>query len=488
MFCGRGAWFACDRPGDSGLVQQHQEAVVDAAQLALWSRMDFVVRGDGGCGMACLEARGLGSSRRRAHVICHSARIESGLVVYFFQVSQPRLGARGNHRALGSHCRDDCKIRGHIKRGSLTACAISGLGLLRSRAQPCDLENESLKQLLMLESIKIKQASDVWTEDRWRFIERDTRELALSASTEEAAYQIITRQARAVMRAYSTSFFIVTRFLPAAKRAKVEAIYASVRYPDEIVDTFPISKDEQIRRLNLWAAQYEMGLAAQSIKAALEKGVPCFLASFTRVVRDEAIPPVYYHAFIEAMRRDVHPRRFNTIDDLIDSYIYGSAIVVGYFLTYVYGPRREEEFDRALTSARHLGIALQLTNFLRDVGEDQRRGRVYLPLDLLRAERIQEMNVADHTQRAALNRVLRRVAMIAEDYYARASADLDAFAADSQAAIRACINVYRQLNDRIGHSPEGILHRESVPLAEKFKVLPPSKYWRLPVAYLFEGR
>ena len=116
--------------------------------------------------------------------------------------------------------------------------------------------------------------------------------------------------------------------------------------------------------------------------------------------------------------------------------------------------------------------------------QDQRRGRVYLPLDMLRAEGIAELDVRDAEQRPALARVLRKLAAIAESYYAEAERDLDAFAPDCRLAIRACISVYRRLNERIGQSPDGVMHRESVPAKEKFGVLPPSKYWRIPLAYL----
>ncbi|HKP12090.1 MAG TPA: squalene/phytoene synthase family protein, partial [Blastocatellia bacterium] len=199
-----------------------------------------------------------------------------------------------------------------------------------------------------------------------------------------------------------------------------------------------------------------------------------------------AIPPEHYRAFIEAMRRDIRPRPFATLDDLIDSYIYGSAIVVGYFLTHVYGASHARLFGRALAAARSLGIALQLTNFLRDVREDQRRGRVYLPQDMLRGEGIRALDTDDARQHDALNRVLGRLSAIAESHYAAALSGVDAFAADSRTAIRACIDVYRQLNQRIGRNPRGLPHRESVPMSDKLRVLPPSKYWRLPVAYLFE--
>jgi 15-cis-phytoene synthase len=296
-----------------------------------------------------------------------------------------------------------------------------------------------------------KQDAD-WSEDRWNLFEQETLRLALQAKTEEAVWEIITRQARTVLRTYSTSFFMVTRFLPAHKRAKVEAIYAAVRYPDEIVDTFPVDRSEQLRRLDEWAAQYEAALDSSSILSSIENGTPCFLASFAAVVRDAKIPPEHYRAFIEAMRLDASPRLFVTLDDLIESYIYGSTIVVGYFLTHVYGPSSPHLFTRALESACSLGIALQLTNFLRDVGEDQRLGRVYLPLDHLRAEGVGEVDVRDARGRNALNRVLRRLAAIAEDYYKDALGGLSAFAPDSQTAIRACIDVYRLIEQ--SHRPE----------------------------------
>jgi phytoene synthase len=325
--------------------------------------------------------------------------------------------------------------------------------------------------------------AEAWSQAQWARLDDETRARALAAGTEEEAWAVLVRQARAVLKHYSTSFFIVTRFLPPLKRAKVEAIYAAVRYPDEIVDTFPISQVRRAVLLNEWEEWYGAALGSGSIRESLEIGAPCFVTAFVEVVRAAGIPREHYHAFLDAMRMDVWPRRFETLDDLIDGYIYGSAIVVGYFLTYVYGSTTPRDFDRALRSARNLGIALQLTNFLRDVAEDERRGRVYLPQDLLRAESIDELTASDPDRHDALHRVLRPLTALTEEYYQRSLADLEAFQADSRVAIRACIDVYRQLNDRIARSPLGILHRESVPMAEKFKVLPRSKYWRLPLAY-----
>src|ERR1044072_4736585 len=243
---------------------------------------------------------------------------------------------------------------------------------------------------------------DVWSIDEWATREDRARGRALRAGSEGAAWRVLNREARRVMRTYTTSFFIVSRFLPRTKREEVQAVYAAVRYPDEIVDTFPLSADERLRLLDEWGAHYETGIKCATRREALERGVPAHLAGFTRTVRERDIPEEHYRAFLNAMRLDVAPRPFETLNDLIHSYVYGSAVVVGYFLTHVYGARDPRSFVRALGSAPALAVALQLTNFLRDVAEDQRRGRVYLPTDALRAEGIKTLDANDPRQREGL--------------------------------------------------------------------------------------
>ncbi len=326
--------------------------------------------------------------------------------------------------------------------------------------------------------------STPWSAEHWRKFERRCIDDAQRTESDEDAWYILSRYARIVLRTYSTSFFIVTRFLPSVKRAQVEAVYAAVRQPDEIVDTFPLPPAEQEQQLGVWRQYYEASLAQPSTRAALTAGIPPFVAAFTRVVRDAAIPEEHYHAFLDAMLRDVRPRPFETMGALIDDYIYGSAIVVGYFLTYIYGASSPAGFDRALASARSLGIALQLTNFARDVGEDQKRGRLYVPLEVLRSVGITKPDVNEPSQQLGWMRAVQIMTEAAEEHYTDADAGLDAFHPDSRMAIHACVNVYRELNNRIGRSPHGILHRESVPFWAKFRVLPRSKYWRLPLAYL----
>lgn len=326
--------------------------------------------------------------------------------------------------------------------------------------------------------------SSEWSLSEWTSCEAVLKgKLHISRSDEENRNKI-TRQARRVMRHYTTGFFIVSRFLPKKKRDDVELIYAAVRYPDEVVDTFDIPDKQKYELLQQWRDGYEKALNQPSLSGALKEEVPPFVASFSDLVKRHAIPEDYYRSFLDAMAFDIAPRPFKTLDDLIEGYIYGSAIVVGYFLTHVYGASSESAFTDAMQSARNLGIGLQLTNFLRDVKDDANRGRLYLPEDILLAHGIDHCDPHDPEQAKALKEVVHELAGIANDYYNRSFETLDAFNPDSRIAIKACIDVYRMLNQRIANSDRGIDHRESVPMSEKLKPLPASKYWRIPLAYL----
>lgn len=275
----------------------------------------------------------------------------------------------------------------------------------------------------------------------------------------------------------------MTRFLPPRPRAAVEVIYAAVRYPDEIVDTFRLAAGEKIALLDAWEKSYLEGMREPDLIARLRTGVPWILCGFTEVARRYEIPVEHYRAFLEAMRRDVHFAPFSSLPSLINDYIYGSAIVVGYFLAHVYGPASGRRLEEALRCARELGIALQLTNFVRDVHEDRLRGRLYLPLEILAAEGLTASDWFLPEAAVALRRAICRVARHAEQGYAFARRHLDAFAPECRPAIAACIDVYQALNGRILAEPAPITRRLSVSPVEKFRVLPPDKYWRVPLAY-----
>ncbi len=307
--------------------------------------------------------------------------------------------------------------------------------------------------------------NDSWTIERWKRFDANVNRDALLRPVE-----VTTRAATQILRAFSSSFFLVTRFLPREKRAKVAVIYAAVRYPDEIVDTFSLPPAVSGAMLQNWEESYSVALSLRGISSRVTAGVPWILAAFAEIVLADGIPPQHYRSFLEAMRRDIEPQPYPTLSALIDDYIYGSAIVVGYFLAHVYGPASGVSLAEACNASANLGIALQLTNFCRDVREDDTRGRLYIPQDLI--------------DQFGLSRAVELLADNAEVRYIEAVRSLDVFAEDTRPAIRACIDVYRALNERILSSAGNTRTRHSVPPWQKFRALPVDKYWRVPLALM----
>jgi 15-cis-phytoene synthase len=325
---------------------------------------------------------------------------------------------------------------------------------------------------------------NVWNRTEWIRHDALVRERALrNKPGSDDERRALVRFGRHVLRRYSTSFFIVTRFLPPLKRAQVDMIYAAVRYPDEIVDTLALDAAHRRQLLAEWRAEFDRALQAGSIREALLQGLPVILAGMAQVIRETGLPPKYYHSFLDAMEADIAPQPYATLDDLIENYIYGSATVVGYFLVYVYGSTTPADFQRAMRAARQLAIALQLTNFLRDVTEDHSRGRLYLPQDMLQRHGF-DGSFKTTAGQDALEKTVRDLARYADDAYNDAEANLDAFAADCRLAIESCIRVYGELNRRVAIGATTLERRESVPLRRKLSVLPSSKYWRLPLAWM----
>jgi len=322
-----------------------------------------------------------------------------------------------------------------------------------------------------------------WDERQWGGLQDRVHRDLLRAATPEQAWDILVRAARRVLRTYSSSFFLVTRFLPAPKRACVEATYAAVRYPDEIADTFSLPAARKLELLRDWRQCYLAALDYSGVRDSVQAGIPWILAGFAHVVRRHGIPPEHYLAFLDAMERDIRPAPFADFEDLIGNYVYGSAIVVGYFLTYIYGAEPPSARTDALACARELGIALQLTNFARDVEDDRLRSRLYVPLNWLAQDGLTVTEAFDPAHSARLRRAARRLAAEAESRYHYARRNLDRFSPDCRPAILACIEVYQAVNRRLLDGQGDAGRRVRLKAFEKFRVLPPDKYWRVPLAY-----
>jgi len=172
---------------------------------------------------------------------------------------------------------------------------------------------------------------------------------------------------------HGKTYFLATLLLPKAKRPFVHALYGFARYADEIVDDLnsQLSEVEKASELQKWSDQILRDLVSG-------KSTDLIGAALIDTVTRFDIPTKYFEAFIHSMKMDLSVTEYKTYEDLME-YVYGSAAVIGLQMVPILGPLSPEAYD----CAKKLGIAFQLANFIRDVGEDLDRGRVYLPLDEL---------------------------------------------------------------------------------------------------------
>jgi phytoene synthase len=174
------------------------------------------------------------------------------------------------------------------------------------------------------------------------------------------------------MNRYARSFSFAARLFPAADRRRVADVYAVCRLTDEIADD---ARD-------VASAEAELDDWLGLCRAAYD-GQTTGIAFVDRAMHDASrsgVPFTWLEELVEGMRMDLRNERYETLSDL-EHYCYRVASVVGLWLTRMFGVREPAVLERA----EALGRAMQLTNILRDVGEDVSRGRVYLPRELLRS-------------------------------------------------------------------------------------------------------
>ncbi len=189
---------------------------------------------------------------------------------------------------------------------------------------------------------------------------------------------------RQSQRSHSRTYYFSTQLFPKDMRPHVHALYAFMRYADEIVDSpGALSPEEQLAGLARFEADTIEAITGEQVKNPI-------LRAFSNTVRARNIELGSIKAFMESMKMDTRISRYETYEDL-KVYTYGSAAVVGLMMCQVAGVRD----DRAIPHAEALGEAMQLTNFLRDIREDWARGRVYVPLEDLRSFGYAEADVAD---------------------------------------------------------------------------------------------
>jgi 15-cis-phytoene synthase len=195
----------------------------------------------------------------------------------------------------------------------------------------------------------------------------------------DASIRKAYQQAEKITAAHSKSFYFASALLPEEKRSAVRALYAFCRTVDDIVDE---SKDtERDAQLDYWRRMVETASFADNDLIA---------AAWADTLVRYHIPRHYALQLIDGVARDLIQTRYQTFDELA-TYCYGVASTVGLMSMYIVG----FENHNAVPYAIKLGVALQMTNILRDVSEDYRNGRLYLPREELAFYSIREQDIAE---------------------------------------------------------------------------------------------
>jgi phytoene synthase len=275
---------------------------------------------------------------------------------------------------------------------------------------------------------------------------------------------------RSLNAAHGRTYFLATRLLPPARRPAVHALYGFARRADEVVDDLGDLRPVQAKAAEL----DELGARLSTALAGGHAPDPV-LAAVADTARRHAIDHRHFADFLASMRMDTHVTEYATFEDLA-VYVHGSAAVIGLQMLPVLGtvvPREQAE-----PAAAALGVAFQLTNFLRDVGEDLDRGRVYLPADELAAfgvdrellTRCRRLRRTDPRVRRALAHLVAHTRAV----YRRAEPGIALLEPVSRACVNCAFVLYRGILDEIERAGYDVLHRRvAVPRRRRLSVAAP---------------
>lgn len=259
---------------------------------------------------------------------------------------------------------------------------------------------------------------------------------------------------RDLHRTHGRSYYLATRLLSAWKRRHVHALYGFTRFTDDIVDVGDDAPDpapgtERARRLGQWAGQFYA-----AVDGAQAPADPILLA-VRHTITTFGLPRADFDAFFASMRMDLHVRAYADYDALLE-YMQGSAAVIGTLMLPILlapdegpGPLPATAVATARESARQLGLAFQLTNFIRDVAEDLGRGRVYLPAADLERFGVHRDDLAAPSASPAVRRLVAFEIERARAHYRNARPGLALLPPRSRRCVRLAYAVYGGILDRI---------------------------------------
>lgn len=276
---------------------------------------------------------------------------------------------------------------------------------------------------------------------------------------------------RAITRHFAKTFYLATRFLPNNKQRSIFAIYALCRYMDDLVD----ETQDLIDQKKIDPAKLETIIEQwkQKLQIAYDTGEADnpILVAFANTLETFHIPQKYPMELLEGVCMDLTKNRYETFEELYD-YSYKVASVVGLMTSEVFGYSEK----KAIPHAIDLGIAMQLTNILRDIGEDLSRNRIYIPREDLVKFEISEEDLFSRKLTDNFIALMDFQIQRARTYYESADEGISMLSADSRLPVSLARQNYSRILDRIERNKYQVFSKRAyLSTSEKLAILP--KAW-----------
>lgn len=285
------------------------------------------------------------------------------------------------------------------------------------------------------------------------------RELAAAGIT-DAGLRAAYEHCRRLNAAHGRTYYLATLLLPPSKRPYVHALYGFARYTDELIDDLDSpDPDGLVRWSEQFLADWDAGASSHPVSSAA-----------IHTAHTWGIPRETFAAFLASMRMDVTVTGYETYADL-QHYMYGSAAVIGLQMVPILEPLHPDAADHA----QRLGEAFQMTNFIRDVAEDLRRGRVYLPQEDLDAFGVTRDELRPGPTPTKVADLVRFETERTRRLYREAEPGIGLLHPTSRDCIRTAFTLYGGILDAVEDAGYQVLDRRvRVPLTRRLAVAVPA--------------
>lgn len=257
---------------------------------------------------------------------------------------------------------------------------------------------------------------------------------------------------RQIMRTASKNYSSASNYLPADKQPHVEALYALMRVGDDRVDVTHDGFQSAMEAIDDWEREYWKAFESGDSPHPV-------LRAYLDTSLKFGIPSETMSAYFRAMREDLTITRYPTFDDLLH-YMDGSAVPVGRAMTYILSVNPPHTLEKALPGADSLSVAMQLSNFWRDIGEDWRIRRIYLPIEDMQFFRYTEEDLAAQRINTNLIQLLEFEFERTESYYAAARQSVQMLAS-GQVAVMSALEIYRAILQDIRNNRYNVFTRRA---------------------------